>query len=109
MNNELITFKDSKPILDIQMVDSLIKLEKEIKELKDIQETYKKFIKEAMEEKNIAKIIDEIAGLTITYVPEQTNLEKFHKDKLQEEKPEVYDSYVTMDGKRSAYITIKVK
>ena len=107
--NELITISEEKAILDIQMVDSLILVEKQIKELKDIQETYKKAIKEEMEKKNVIKLVDEITGLTITYVPAQNNLEKFHKDLLQEEKPEIYDEYVTMDGKRASYITVKFK
>jgi hypothetical protein len=36
-------------------------------------------------------------------------LEKFNKDKFQEENPDMYDKYVTMDGKRAAYITIRTK
>ena len=107
--NELITLFEEKAILDTQMVDSLILVEKQIKELKDIQETYKKAIKEEMEKKNVIKLVDDITGLTITYVPAQNNLEKFHKDLLQEEKPEIYDEYVTMDGKRASYITVKFK
>ena len=107
--NELITVFEEKAILDTQMVDSLILVEKQIKELKDIQETYKKAIKEEMEKKNVIKLVDDITGLTITYVPAQNNLEKFHKDLLQEEKPEIYDEYVTMDGKRASYITVKFK
>ena len=107
--NELITISEEKAILDTQMVDSLILVEKQIKELKDIQETYKKAIKDEMEKKSVIKLIDEITGLTITYVPAQNNLEKFHKDLLQEEKPEIYDEYVTMDGKRASYITVKFK
>ena len=107
--NELITVFEEKAILDTQMVDSLILVEKQIKDLKDIQETYKKAIKEEMEKKNVIKLVDDITGLTITYVPAQNNLEKFHKDLLQEEKPEIYDEYVTMDGKRASYITVKFK
>ena len=93
----------------MDILDSLILVEKQIKDLKDIQETYKKAIKEEMEKKNVIKLVDDITGLTITYVPAQNNLEKFHKDLLQEEKPEIYDEYVTMDGKRASYITVKFK
>ena len=107
--NELITITEEKAILDSQMVNDLILVEKQIKELKEIQDNYKKAIKEAMEEKNIIKLLDEISGLSITYISAQNNLEKFNKDKFQEENPELYDQYVTMDGKKSAYITIKVK
>ena len=62
-----------------------------------------------MEKKGIIKLADEIRGLSITYIPEQNNLEKFNKEKFQEEHPDLYDEYVTMDGKKSAYITIRVK
>ena len=107
--NELITVIEDKAILDTDMVNSLILVEKQIKELKDIQETYKKAIKEAMEEKNVIKVSDEINGLFINYISAQTNLEKFNKEKFQEENPELYDKYVTMNGKKSAYITVKIK
>lgn len=107
--NELITVVEDKAILDTKMVEDLIFVEKQIKELKEIQDTYKKAIKEAMEQKNIIKLLDEIAGLSITYIPAQNNLEKFNKEKFQEENPELYDQYVTMDGKKTAYITVKIK
>jgi len=107
--NELITIVNDKALLDSEMVQSLITVEKQIKELKEIQDTYKKAIKEAMEQKNIIKLLDEISGLSITYISAQNNLEKFNKEKFQEENPELYDQYVTMDGKKSAYITVKIK
>ena len=107
--NELITIVNDKALLDSEMVQSLITVEKQIKELKEIQDTYKKAIKEAMEQKNIIKLLDEISGLSITYISAQNNLEKFNKEKFQEENPELYDRYVTMDGKKSAYITVKIK
>ena len=99
--NELITIVNDKALLDSEMVQSLILVEKQIKELKEIQDTYKKTIKEAMEAKNIIKLLDEITGLSITYISAQNNLEKFNKEKFQEENPELYDQYVTMDGKKS--------
>ncbi len=107
--NELITIVNEKALLDSEMVQSLILVEKQIKELKEIQDTYKKAIKEAMEAKNIIKLLDEITGLSITYISAQNNLEKFNKEKFQEEHPDLYDQYVTMDGKKSAYITVKIK
>ena len=107
--NELIALVEDRAILDTKMVESLILVEKQIKELKEVQETYKKAIKEEMEKKNVIKLVDEIGGLSITYIPAQNNLEKFHKELLQEERPEIYDEYVTMDGKKSAYITVKIK
>lgn len=107
--NELIALVEDRAILDSKMVDSLILVEKQLKELKEVQEAYKKSIKEEMEKKNVIKLVDEITGLSISYIPAQNNLEKFHKELLQEEKPEIYDEYVTMDGKRASYITVKFK
>ncbi len=106
---DLIVIENDTPILESGMVDNLIDIEKRIKELKTIQDGYKKAIKEAMEDKGIIKIADEITGLSISYIAEQTNLERFNKEKFQEENPDLYDKYVTMDGKKSAYITIRTK
>ncbi len=107
--NELITIVDEKPILATSMVLDLINLQVRMKELKDEEENYKKIIKESMEQKGIIKLTDEINGLSITYIPEQNNLEKFNKEKFQEENPDMYDKYVSMDGKRTAYINIRTK
>ena len=105
--NEIITIVDGKVLLDSQLSEKIIAVEKQLKELKNIQDTYKKVIKEAMEEKCIKKIINEVEGINITYTSEQKNLERFNKDKFQEDYPELYDQYVTMDGKKTAFITIK--
>ena len=105
--NEIITIVDGKVLLYSQLSEKIIAVEKQLKELKNIQDTYKKVIKEAMEEKCIKKIINEVEGINITYTSEQKNLERFNKDKFQEDYPELYDQYVTMDGKKTAFITIK--
>lgn len=107
--NELIKIENDTAILENKMVQDLITVEQRIKELKKIQDTYKETIKKAMEEKGVIKLVDEISGLTISYIAEQNNLEKFNKDKFQEENPDLYDKYVTMDGKKAAYITVRIK
>ena len=107
--NELIKIENDTAILENKMVQDLITVEQRIKELKKIQDSYKEAIRKAMEEKGVIKLVDEIAGLTISYVAAQNNLEKFNKDKFQEENPDLYDKYVTMDGKKSAYITVRTK
>ena len=63
----------------------------------------------AMEDKGVIKIVDEITGLVITYIEAKENLEKFNQAKFREEHPDLFDEYVTLDGKKSAYITIKIK
>ena len=77
--------------------------------MKKVQDAYKETIRKAMEEKGVIKLTDETTGLTISYIAAQSNLEKFNKEKFQEENPELYDKYVTMDGKKSAYITVRIK
>lgn len=106
---DLIRIENDTAILENKMVQDLITVEQKIKELKKIQDTYKETIRKAMEEKGVIKLVDETTGLTISYIAAQNNLEKFNKDKFQEENPDIYDKYVTMDGKKSAYITVRIK
>ena len=107
--NNLITLRDDKPILKEDMVLKVIEIEDKIKQLKSIQDEYKKEKMTAMEDKGVIKIVDEITGLVITYIEAKENLEKFNQAKFREEHPDLFDEYVTLDGKKSAYITIKIK
>ena len=107
--NNLITLENDKAILKEEVIAQVIEIEDKIKELKKIQDEYKKAIMSAMEEKGLIKLTDEITGLSITYIEAKENLEKFNAEKLREDHPELYDEYVTMDGKKSAYITIRIK
>ena len=107
--NNLITIENEKPILKEDMVLKVIEIEDKIKQLKNIQDEYKKQIMSAMEEKGVIKILDDISGLSITYIEAKENLEKFNQVKFREEHPDLFDEYVTLDGKKSAYITIKIK
>ena len=91
------------------MVLKVIEIEDKIKQLKNIQDEYKKQIMGAMEEKGVIKILDDVSGLSITYIEAKENLEKFNQAKFREEHPDLFDEYVTLDGKKSAYITIKIK
>ena len=91
------------------MVLKVIEIEDKIKQLKNIQDEYKKQIMGAMEEKGVIKILDDVSGLSITYIEAKENLEKFNQTKFREEHPDLFDEYVTLDGKKSAYITIKIK
>ncbi len=107
--NNLITIENEKPILKEDMVLKVIEIEDKIKQLKNIQDEYKKQIMGAMEEKGVIKILDDVSGLSITYIEAKENLEKFNQAKFREEHPDLFDEYVTLDGKKSAYITIKIK
>ena len=107
--NNLIRIEDDKPILKDDMVLKVIEIEDKIKQLKTIQDAYKEQIRTAMEEKGVIKILDDVSGLSITYIEAKENLEKFNQAKFREEHPDLFDEYVTLDGKKSAYITIKIK
>ncbi len=109
MMNNIINIKEGVPIIDSHLVTRIIMVEDKIKELKKIQDEYKKSIMTAMEENDILKVSDYQNGLTITYIEAKENLEKFNVDKFREENPDMYDKYVTMDGKNSAYIAIRLK
>ncbi len=107
--NNLIRIENDKPILKDDMVLKVIEIEDKIKQLKTIQDTYKEQIRTAMEEKGVIKILDDTTGLSITYIEAKENLEKFNQAKFREDHPDLFDEYVTLDGKKSAYITIKIK
>ena len=107
--NNLVTIENEKPILKEDMVLKVIEIEDKIKQLKTVQDAYKEQIRTAMEEKGVIKILDDTTGLSITYIEAKENLEKFNQAKFREEHPDLFDEYVTLDGKKSAYITIKIK
>ena len=107
--NNLITMNQDKPILHEDMVLKVVSIEEEMKRLKEIQDHYKQEIMDAMKEKGVIKILDDVSGLSITYIEAKENLEKFNQTKFREEHPDLYDEYVTLDGKKSAYITIRIK
>ena len=106
---ELITVVNDVPMLDDEVACNIVKFERQMKELNERRDNLKRLIKEEMERKNIISIKDEFNGLTVTYVPQQSELEKFNKDKFKKEHRAIYDEYVTLDGKREAYIVVKTK
>lgn len=105
--NELIRIENDKAILKEEMIANILNIESKIKELTDVYDTYKKMIQEEMEKRNVIKIVDEITGLSISYVAAQENLEKFNKTRLRDNYPDIYDECIDMNGKRAAYITIR--
>ena len=105
--NELIRIENDKAILKEEMIANILDIESKIKELTDVYDTYKQMIQEEMEKKNVIKIVDEITGLSISYVAAQENLEKFNKTRLRDNYPDIYDECIDMNGKRAAYITIR--
>jgi len=96
---------ESKLTIDAEEVILLI--EKRKKDIIAVEDNMKACLKKEMENKGIQRLISDKVG--IYFNPAQENLERFDKDKFKEENPDLYDEYVKMDGKRSAYITIKTK
>ena len=106
---DLIKVENGEGLLDTKMAVSLIEITNKKKELEDLEKKYKEMIQKAMEENNVIKVVDEISGVTINYISERTDKEVFHKDKFQEEHPELYNSYITCNGKTKAYIKVTTK
>ena len=96
--NELIRIENDKAILKEEMIANILDIESKIKELTDVYDTYKKMIQEEMEKRNVIKIVDEITGLSISYVAAQENLEKFNKTRLRDNYPDIYDECIDMNG-----------
>ncbi len=105
--NDLIKIENNKPIVKEKIINRLIELETDIKQLTELYDKYKRQLLEEMEKKNIVKISDETTGLSISYIPAQENLERFNKARLRDLYPDIYDECIDMNGKKSAYITIR--
>jgi len=80
---ELLVLNGDTYLLDEYAAKDIALFEKQMKELKQKQDDLKKAIKEEMEAKGILSIKDEVNGITISYTPEQTNLEKFDSKKFR--------------------------
>lgn len=98
---------NSTLILDPDVANQIAEFERQIKAIKEQEETLKEAIKTEMEAKGIIKVEDEINGLSITYVAE-TSRETFDSKKFRADNPDVYDEYVRMTPVKSS-IRIKVK
>lgn len=107
--NDLILYTNGKPELKKSLLEIIIDTEDKLKELTKVREDYRNAILNAMEEKGLTDLNDEIAGVFIHYNEAKEHLEHFDDKRLRAEKPDTYDEYVTFDGKRSANITIRRK
>ena len=110
MNNEIITLGENKNefIINQEFLNAVIEIEKKTKELKKAQEEYKSRLLKEMEEKGIFKISNEEKGISISYIESKNNEEVFHKNEFREKYPDIYDEFITLDGKKKAYLTIRV-
>ena len=86
-------------------INTIVEIEKQIKDLKALQDGYKESLLKEMEEKNVLKIDTE--KLLIYYVAPSTR-ETLDSKKLKEDLPDIYDLYVKFTDVKSS-LRIKVK
>ena len=103
----LSVIDQARNVIEIDLINNIINTEKKIKELQEIQTQYKDAIKKEMEKRGLLGLKDEETGLFINYNQAKTNIEKFNAKELKEKMPDIYDEFVSFDGKRASYITIK--
>lgn len=100
----LIKFVNGNSILDIETSNKIAEFERQIKVIKEQEETLKETIKNEMEAKGILKV--EADGITITYIA-PTQRETFDTKAFKKDNPEMYDDYVKFSPVKSS-IRIKV-
>ena len=107
--NEIIVYSEGRPQLKKSLLDVIIETEDKLQELTNIRDNYRELILKAMEEKGLTDLNNEILGVYIHYNEKKENQERFDKTKLRNLEPEKYDEYVTFDGVKNAYISIRRK
>ena len=86
-------------------INTIVEIEKQIKDLKALQDSYKEKLLREMEENNVLKVDTE--ELSISYVAPSTR-ETLDSKKLKEDLPDIYDLYVKFTDVKSS-LRIKVK
>lgn len=86
-------------------INTIVEIEKQIKDLKVLQDNYKENLLKEMEENNVLKVDTE--KLLISYVAPSTR-ETLDSKKLKEDLPDIYDLYVKFTDVKSS-LRIKVK
>ena len=105
--NEIIKIENGITVLDAETSGKIAEFERQLKAIKEQEEQLKQAILEEMESKGIIKVVDEINGLSITYIAKSYR-ENFNKKKFKADKPDMYDEYVSMSSVKS-YIKVEVK
>ena len=91
--------------LESDDINKIVEIEKQIKDLKSLQDSYKENLLKEMEENNVLKVDTE--ELSISYVAPSTR-ETLDSKKLKEDLPDIYDLYVKFTDVKSS-LRIKVK
>ena len=103
--DELIKLENGNYGLVKEVVDKIVRVENEMKKLKEYQDNYKTILLEKMEEYDVKEI--DIPEMKITRkLP--TTRETLDSKSLKKDMPEIYDEYVRISDVKSS-VTIKVK
>ena len=103
--DELIKLENGNYGLVKEVVDTIVRVENEMKKLKEYQDNYKTILLEKMEEYDVKEI--DIPEMKITRkLP--TTRETLDSKSLKKDMPEIYDEYVRISDVKGS-VTIKVK
>lgn len=102
---ELVLLENGEYGLVVDVVDTIITIEKQIKKLKEIQDGYKENILKAMEEYDVKEIDIPELKITRKYA---TTRETLNTKKLRAEHPDIYDECVEITDVKGS-ITVKIK
>jgi hypothetical protein len=102
---DLVRLDNGEYGLANDVIVTIMAIEKEIKKLKELQDSYKEQLLKDMEEYEVLKI--DIPELTITRKMPTTR-ESLDTKLLRAEQPDIYDEYVRISDVKGS-ITIKVK
>ena len=102
---ELIVVQDEIALLNREVNNTIVEIEREIKFLKEKEELIKQTVLEEMERKGIIKV--ETDDLLINYIA-PSDRETLDSKRLRAEKQDVYDEYIKITPAKSS-IRIKTK
>lgn len=103
--NELTEFEQANLVLMTKLAQS----EQLVREVKEMQEGYKRELKDAMEKYNIKSIDNDLVKVTVVPESESTTVDlKTFKEKEADEYEALLADYPKV-VKRSSYVRIKVK
>ena len=102
---ELIVVQDEIALLNREVNNTIVEIEREIKFLKEKEELIKQTVLEEMERKGIIKV--ETDDLLINYIA-PSDRETLDSKRLRAEKQDIYDEYIKITPVKSS-IRIKTK
>lgn len=103
--NELTEFEQANLVLMTKLAQS----EQLVREVKEMQDAYKRELKDAMEKYNIKSIDNDLVKVTVVPESESTTVDL---KTFKEKEPDEYDALLAdypKVVKRSSYVRIKVK